>query len=178
MFKVIYIIYIHVSRLNKNLQSKRKETKRHMYMFILSQKTIKMSMSWASPELYLSSLPALCLCFMCPVVTKHTGGKRCDGVWEFAPVKRAAVALLDEGIHVAVMHTNFSLWHWTWVPGSAGHHRADAGHSNGSVTFRGMQRPHTHTNVQLARTISKMLGDILAACVYACFGFFVIRMFV
>lgn len=68
-----------MSRLNKNLQSKRKETKRHMYMFILSQKT-KMPMSWASPELYLSSPPALCLRFMCPVVTKHTGGKLCDGV--------------------------------------------------------------------------------------------------
>lgn len=69
-----------MSRLNKNLQSKRKEKKRHMYMFILSQKTIKTPTSWASPELYLSCLPALCLCFMCPVVTKRTGGKRCDGV--------------------------------------------------------------------------------------------------
>lgn len=157
-----------MSRLNKNLQSKRKETKRHMYMFILSQKTIKMSMSWASPELYLSSLPALRLCFMCPVVTKHTGGKRCDGVWEFAPVKRAAVALLDEGIHVAVMHTNFSLWHWTWVPGSAGHHRADAGHSNGSVTFRGMQRPHTHTHTHQCSTCSYHFQDIHTFLQHVC----------
>lgn len=139
-------------------------------MFILSQKTIKTPTSWASPELYLSCLPALCLCFMCPVVTKRTGGKRCDGVWEFAPVKRATVALLNEDIHVAVMHTNFRVCGTERgcrarqaitepTPGTAmdlSHFEACNNHT------------HTHTNVQLARTISKMLGDILAACAYAC----------
>lgn len=43
-----------MSKLNKNLQSKKKK-KRHMYMFTLSQKTIKRPNSWASPNSYLTS---------------------------------------------------------------------------------------------------------------------------
>lgn len=62
-----------MSRLNKNLQSKKKK-KRHMYMFTLSQKTIKTPNSWALPNSYLTSLPPFLMCFKCCVVTKHTGG--------------------------------------------------------------------------------------------------------
>lgn len=60
-----------MSRLNKNLQSKKK---RHMYMFTLSEKTTKKPNSVALPDSYLTSVPPFLVCVKCCVGTKHTGG--------------------------------------------------------------------------------------------------------
>lgn len=169
MFKVIYIIYIHMSRLNKNLQSK----KRHMYMFTLSQKTITQPNSLAFPNSNLASLPPFFMCCKCRVVTEHTGGKQCCMMASesLSPVKWTTVVLLDEGIDVNCSscrdaHEFPSLWHWTWVPDWPGHHNAHAGYSHGSVTFQGMQQTHQCSTCSY-HFHQKVLADILAACVCA-----------
>lgn len=162
-----------MSRLNKNLQSK----KRHMYMFTLSQKTIKRPNSWASPNSYLTSLPPFLMCFKCCVVTKHTGGKWfCVMASEsLSPqsLEWTTVALFDEGIDANCSgycdaRAFPSLWHWTWEPDWAGHHRADTGYSHGSVTFQGMQQTHQCSTLSY-HFHHKVLADILAVCVFACF---------
>lgn len=61
-----------MSRLNKNLQSKKK--KRHMYMFTLSQKTKKETQLSGFTK-FMPYIPPSLMCFKCCVVTKHTGGK-------------------------------------------------------------------------------------------------------
>lgn len=156
-----------MSRLNKNLQSKKKEKKRHMYMFTLSQKTIKRPNFWALPNSYLTSLPPFLMCFRCCVVTKHTGGNRfCVMASEsfFCPhdsLKWTTVCFYGMKakiwtVAVAVTHVHFR------VCGTE--HGGQTGRAGGraiteptlgtAVDLSHFKACNKHTNVQLARTIS------------------------
>lgn len=166
-----------MSRLNKNLQSKKKA-----YVHVHPVPENNRDPTLGNHQIHTLNPPLppplpFLVCFKCCVVTKHTGGKWfCVMASESVSPRIARMNhccfSLDEGIDSNCSgccdELEFpSLWHWTREPDWAGHHRADAGYSHGSVTFQGMQQTH-QCSTRSYHFHQKVLADILAVCACVC----------